>query len=521
MRIDRETQTPAVQNAIRARPSWATRFSGSRPYLGFCIALWLVHMAVYAMAGSLQAEFSGADEAAYVVSGIMMREYLAGAVWQGVAPLTFAQEYYAQYPKVAIGRWPPVYFLVQGVWYLMTGVSRISVLALSAALSSLFAACTVFLCRRESLRWSLAFTAGVTAALLPLSVRSLLEIGSDVIAGIAILGAALCCERWIADRSARNGTLLAVAGAVAVLTKGSAFLLVLAAPLALVLTARTFEWVWSRDSWRVIVVGGLLAMPWYFVARGWVIDEILPGAPRSLSNAVERAAVRNARSVLLLGSVVLLPLVLVSLRSGWYRRAPVMAVLPMATWLFLSVLSPHKEVRLFLPVLPVLVFAGAVAANNLLPKRPELVLIAVLAVAHVPWVGFTKPAVGFVPAVEWVQHNRPGGGERILVTANSGGEGAFISELALREPRPMRTVVRASKLLQSSRWMGDGLQLHVKSAADVHRLLAANRISLVIRHTATAGRSAAYEESLDEALRSWRLLRQFGEVRVYGQPVRQ
>ncbi|MCC6245932.1 MAG: glycosyltransferase family 39 protein [Gemmatimonadaceae bacterium] len=475
-------------------------------------------MAVYAMAGSLHAEFSGADEAAYVVSGIMVREYLAGAMWQGVPPMTFAQEYYAQYPKVAIGHWPPVYFFVQGVWYLLAGVSRVSVLVLSAALSSIFATFTVLLCRRESLRWSLAITAGVTAALLPLTLQSLLEIGSDVIASIGILGTALCCERWIADRSARNSALLAVVGALAVLTKGSAFVLVLAAPMALLTTTRSVSWLWSRESWRVIIIGGLIALPWYLMARGWVIDEIVPGAPRSITHAVEAAAVQNARALLVLGSVLLLPLALVSLRSGWYRRAPVMAMLPLATWLFLSFLSPHREVRLFLHVVPLLVFAGAVAANMLVPKAPELVLVAALAVAHVPWSAFTKPKVGFVPAVAWIQHNRPRGGDRILVTANSSGEGAFISELALREPRPLRTVARASKVFQSSGWMGDGFQLHAKSADDVERLLAANEISLVVRHSATSASAAAYEESLDEALRSWRLLREFGEVRVYDRP---
>lgn len=515
MNSDPQSASPIHPLAPRRTAWWATWWTRGWPYLAIGLVLWGLLIAIYAVAGSFAAEFSGADEAAYVVSGIMVREYLAGPLWQGVAPLTFAQAYYAQYPKVAIGHWPPVFFFVQGLWYLLTGASRGAVLALSAAISSLFAVCAVALCRRDGLRWSLAIAAGVTVALLPLHLNALLEIGSDVIAGIAILGAAWSAERWIADRSPRSGAALALTGTVAVLTKASAFLLVVAVPLALLLTARSVRALWSRDVWRVLVVGGLLTLPWYIVAQEWVLQEILPGAPRSFVRAMGRAAQQNTWHLLSLGSVLLMPLVLLSLRSGWYRRAPVMAMLPIASWIFLSVLTPHTEARLFLPVLPVLVFAAAVAADRIMPRRPELVLLLVLVVAHLPPRPLHKPAMGFVPAVAWLQQQRPDGGDRILVTGNSNGEGAFISELALHEPRPRRTIVRATKLLQTSRWMGDGLQLRVHSAADVDRLLAEQRITLVVRHTAAGGAPAAYEASLDEALRQWRLVHQVGDVRLY------
>lgn len=514
MMVDSHASSQA-SDSLRWAASWLRNTGSWLPYFAFCMTMWAVHMGVYAIAGSFRAEFSGADEAAYVVSGIMTREYLAGPMWQGVSPLAFAQTYYSSYPKVAIGHWPPMYFFVQGVWFLLVGVSRDSVLALSSILSAAFASFAVLLCRREGLRWSLAITAGAIVTLLPLHLYSLLEIGSDVITSIAILVATLCCQRWITHRTTRNGAWFATAAAVAVLTKGSAFVLVLVAPLALLLADRRLNWLWSVDTWRVVALGGVLAAPWYMLTRGWAINEIVPGPPRTLGSAVEYAAIQNVRILLLLGGVGLLVLVLFSLRARWYRRAQAVAILPIATWLFLSFVSPHTENRLFLHVLPVAVFASAIAANALLPRFPELLLIGMLFASHTPFRPLAKPAVGFIPAAAWVQSHLPTGNERMLVTSNGAGEGAFISELALHEPFPTRTVVRASKVLQSSRWMGDGLQLHARTADDVRRILTNNGISHIVRHTSRSTPPAAYEDALGEALREWHLISTFDEVAIY------
>lgn len=515
----RVTSIRAMNDHVMARSPVSDDRRAWRVYLLFGLGVWLMLMSVYGVTNAFHAEFSGADEAAYVVSGIMMREYLAGPLWHGESPVTFAQQYYASYPKVAIGHWPPVYFVVQGVWYAVAGVSRWSVLALSALLSAALATLTVLFCRREGLRWPLAATAGVVTVLLPLHLESLLEIGSDVLTSIAILVAALCCQRWIENRTPRNGVLFAVAGAVAVLSKGTAFVLAIVAPLALLLATRGLQWLKSRETWRVAVLGAVLGMPWYYVTRQWVIDEIVPGAPRTLSAAVQYAGLLNARVVVQLAGIVMLLLSLLSLRTGWHRRAPALAVLPIATWLFLTFASPHTEARLFLHVVPIVVFGAAVASNRILPRAPEVVLIGALIVAYVPWKLRARSAVGFIPAAAWVREALPLGGDRILVTSNGRGEGAFISELALDQPHPIRTVVRASKVLQSSTWMGTDFQLHARSAADVARILADQRVTHVVRHTSRTDLPAAYERSLDEALLHWRHIATYGEVRIYTRPL--
>src|SRR5689334_11391847 len=65
---------------------------------------------------------SDPDEPAHYVSGLLVRDYLA----QGVpgSPMAFARDFYLHYPKVAIGHWPPLFYVVQGVWTLLFTPSR-------------------------------------------------------------------------------------------------------------------------------------------------------------------------------------------------------------------------------------------------------------------------------------------------------------------------------------------------------------------------------------------------------------
>jgi 4-amino-4-deoxy-L-arabinose transferase-like glycosyltransferase len=53
--------------------------------------------------------------------------------------MRFAENYYLHYPKVAIGHWPPVFYLIQGMWTLLFSTSRASVMVFVAVLAALIA----------------------------------------------------------------------------------------------------------------------------------------------------------------------------------------------------------------------------------------------------------------------------------------------------------------------------------------------------------------------------------------------
>ena len=127
-------------------------------------AAWLVFLAVAVVlqhwGGAYRTELSGyPDEPAHFVSGVMVSRYLTTLPPAPMVP--FAADYYVHYPKVAIGHWPPVFYFVQGVWFLLLGVSRSSILLLIALISSLVSVTLFTVVRKEFGLWT-----GVAAGLL-------------------------------------------------------------------------------------------------------------------------------------------------------------------------------------------------------------------------------------------------------------------------------------------------------------------------------------------------------------------
>src|SRR5579864_989864 len=62
-----------------------------------------------------QSEWSGTeDEAAHYVTGLMVHDYIRDGL--PASPLGYARRYYEHYPKVAIGHWPPVFYILQAAW---------------------------------------------------------------------------------------------------------------------------------------------------------------------------------------------------------------------------------------------------------------------------------------------------------------------------------------------------------------------------------------------------------------------
>ena len=98
--------------------------------------------------GAEQAGLDGEpDEAAHYVSGIMVSEYLRN--FPDADPLGFAEDYYLHYPKISIGHFPPLFYLVEGVWMLFLGTSKGVILLLLATLAAGTCRCPNFMAHRE------------------------------------------------------------------------------------------------------------------------------------------------------------------------------------------------------------------------------------------------------------------------------------------------------------------------------------------------------------------------------------
>ena len=81
-----------------------------------------------------------------------------------------------------------------------------------------------------------------------------------------------------------------------------------------------------------------------------------------------------------------------------------------------------------------------------------------------PYQGFDQPAHSLLSNLEFAHGN-------FLVVSSASGEGAFISEVAMREQRPDHIILRSSKFLSSSTWNGTNYQLCCHSTAELREFL--------------------------------------------------
>jgi hypothetical protein len=444
----------------------------------------------------------------------MAHEYFSRGMWAGSTPLAFANDYYAHYPKVAIGHWPPVFYLYQSVWLMVFGISRGSILMLTAATTATLGLLTTWLCRREGVERPIAALAGAVTALLPQSLATTLEVMADPLTAATTLAAAILGQRWLWDPSGRRACVFAAASSVAILTKGNAAALTLAPPLAIAVRGR-LRLLRDLKFWIPTPLLFLLVFPWYWSVRNLARAEFVPGYTESLPARMAHALGANLQHTASLCGYLLLILALLSLRRGWARRWEMLAALPVAAYLFVSIVSPHTEARLLLVSAAVLCWAATIGVAPWGRWRAGSLLIGGLAFAHWMTPVAAKPQKGFVPAMAWAA-GRPELFEApMLVSSNGLGEGAWIAELALREAEPKATVVRASKLLAASTWMGDNYRLLVSTPEDVLRVLSSKGVGTVILHSDPARGPLPHQRLLEDAIRSWRLEAAFNEVRIF------
>src|SRR6476659_9278811 len=101
------------------RPHVPSRFplTRSRPALTtFAICLAIV-LAIQILTGWYRVERGiYSDDAAHFMNGLVVRDYLRTGV--GENPMTFAENYYLHYPKIAPLMWPPLFHVALGVFLL-------------------------------------------------------------------------------------------------------------------------------------------------------------------------------------------------------------------------------------------------------------------------------------------------------------------------------------------------------------------------------------------------------------------
>ena len=81
-----------------------------------------------------RSDLNWADEGSHYVSGLMVHDYVADKL--PGSPIAYATRYYIHYPKVGIGHWPPLYYLVEAGGFFLTGPSIRAALFLEAVFAA-------------------------------------------------------------------------------------------------------------------------------------------------------------------------------------------------------------------------------------------------------------------------------------------------------------------------------------------------------------------------------------------------
>ena len=258
------------------------------PTLALSILLAALLSLLLWQSGALQSDLGAdPDEPAHAVTALMLRDSLAEGL--GGSPMAFARAYYEAFPKVALGHYPPGYYLTAGL-ALLPHPNPDVLLGLQVLFLTLLAAATVrFAAPRlgAAAAWATALLALALSPLLKLSVLVM----ADLQLALLCLLAAMAWMRFMQSGSARHSLAFGLLAAAAILTKGSGLMLAALPPLSVLFTRR---WTWLKQPswWLAALPVALLAAPWMLYSAGITGEGMVA---QSVPEFFRRAAIDSAR----------------------------------------------------------------------------------------------------------------------------------------------------------------------------------------------------------------------------------
>jgi hypothetical protein len=521
--------------------AWLTSHSAWRGAALFLV-LFTIVVSLQIASGAYGSEFGGyPDEPAHYVTSLMVRDYVAQLHWFG--PTQFAENYYAHYPKVAFGHWPPLLYVVQAAWMLVFSPARASVL-LELALLTAMLAFSLYALARRWFGWKAAAAAGLLLACLPEIQLYTDEVMAETLLVLVTLWGVIFFARYMDSERWQDSMWFGIFSSLAVLTKGNGWEIAFMPPVALVLTRR-WRLLLRPAFWLPALIVGVVCVPWQFwsfplVHRGWTGGDA-PTAAYALQamGAFVKILGRFMGSILtafaLLGIVV--TVVVPFFRSKVEPIWAAMLGLILGVWTFHLLVPAGVESRKMICAIPALILflcaggkwvADRLPMGSLTPWRPAVVTAMLAAAFMLQTFAIPREVYyGFTDAAQFVAGRTDRRDLKVLVSSERDGEGLLISETAMREHRPTHTFLRGTKVLSSSDWTGSAYKSAFASAPDLQKYLAKTGVGLVVIDTYSPRIRFLHHELILEAIRqnpgSWQLLRTFqgqpgsnGEVQVYG-----
>ena len=490
---------------------WQPVSNRLRPAL-LLLLFFAVAVILQVPSGAYHAEFGGyPDEPAHYVTSLMVREYVLEL--KPLSPIQFAQNYYAHYPKVALGHWPPLLYLIQALWMLLFSQARAVILLELAATTGVLA----FAVYLEGRRWfgtSAGILAGLLLLCLPIVQVYTDEEMSEILLVLTCFWSTIFFARYVDSERWQDSMWFGIFFALAVLTKGSGWLLVIVPPIVLLLTQK-LRLLFRRSFWLSALIVAVLCIPWQLMTmrmaeRGWT-----GGSQPNITYTLGALAKLLGVVWTILGPALAVLCAIGVLVSVVRKRisSPVAAVfaLLVADWIFHAIVPAGVEERkmiIAVPSLVLFVFAGGLWVANHLPMRGSLArwrsaLVFIVAALLFFLQTFAIPRekhYGYTEAARFITSDSRLRGANILVSSESVGEGLLVSEVAMREPHPEHIIIRATKALAEADWNATNYHAFFSTPAQILEYLDRHKIAVVVIDSFSGQNKFAHHELLRKTI---------------------
>ncbi|MDF1859086.1 MAG: glycosyltransferase family 39 protein [Verrucomicrobiales bacterium] len=482
----------AIDDCDKSSDGWKIKIF----LFGFFLFLSLVFQI---QSGAWQGGFGKhADEGAHVVTSLMIRDYLWGGFREQPHPVRFAEDYYSQFPKVAIGHYPPFLYLVIGLFLIPFRTPESALIAVAAVTAG--AAWLTWLSGRRMLRSGYAAVAmALAVCLLPLIRAYTATVMADVLLLGCCLASVLSFSSFLRKGRVKYSLLFGIFATLAILTKGSGIMLAVVPPVAIAVTGRWALW----KSWRLwvsVVPVLLIAIPWtlatYEMAAGG-FSELEPGSYLLSVAPLYLHCFGSELSwvVLLCFAFSLVFFVFSRMRNG--RRAesdfePEVAShlgLVFGVFCIIAFVPSGFEPRYLIPLSSSVFLLAGSFVEGMLGRRSNVarnwggVALAFLIVLET-WRPVDKVYTGVSESVRKAVsdfNSKRDHQERIgiLIVSNARGEGAVTAEATFHHAEKV-WVLRSSQILADSDWMGRGYEIAFKTVPDLRRILRENLVDYLL-----------------------------------------
>jgi 4-amino-4-deoxy-L-arabinose transferase-like glycosyltransferase len=374
--------------------------------------------------------------------------------------------------------------------------------------------------------------AGLALLVSPDVLRQVDTVMLDTFQAVLILLATLSWAAYAGTGRTRWSVLFGMSAGAAILTNGSAYGLALLPILYIALTGR-FTLLANWRTWLSAIIVLVATVPWFAMTYRITSDGLVYSWGLAYTELATVGFTQAAWHVFgVIGVTAFLLGTIVAAWRAWrgQRDETVLACAATAIALFVLHLVAPADIqsRYLIAIAPEVVVVAAAGLAGLAtgtgrPLAPASVVVSGLllnAALTFQWPPASPRTMNQV-AREIIAS--PGSAPLVLVASSSYGEGALVAAFAAFDPAHDHYVVRASKALAKSNFLGSDYQARFHTADEVQQWIEANHISWLVLDERPGSMEMLHDRQLTTLAGSnkpqWRLVseqqRPSGLVRVF------